>query len=214
MGSGRALHGGDLRAGARLALGARLQDRADRRTGGGLCAVEVHRHKGRVGNRAAPPRGRHPRPDRAVVAGAGRLRDHPGTLERRRAVPQWRAAWHDLGAGLWFHGGAARIRGACLDAVRELHPVVGCGQIGRHLADAKRACRPFLDARRDRPVVHAAAVRFGLGAERAAAAQRARRSGAHQTRTDDRGRTPQLPKSLCAGADRDRRRLCPAHRLS
>ena len=70
----------------------------------------------------------------ALIGARGSLPDpvraDPGALEYRLPVRQWPFPGHDLGPGVRLSGRPARVRGAGRHAVRQLHCLLGRGQIG------------------------------------------------------------------------------------
>ncbi len=88
--------------------------------------------------------------------------------------------------------GRRASRSARCHAVRELHPVLGRGQIGGAPAASHRRARD-VDARHDGACVRAGAADLALSARASAAARRARRSRTDRPRTDAPRRPRRFP---------------------
>ena len=192
------LHGGDLRRGGRMGLRPGLQDRAGDRPGRGLRPVQADRGQGDRRDEGRTPGRRHHRVDRHFMAGPGAVRRDACAVERGRPVPERPTAGPDLGPGVRFHGGPAHQRGSGRHIVRQLHPVLGRGEVGRKGPDGASACQRLLDAGSRRRRLHAPAGRLCPGPRRPASAQSRRRSRPRRTPTDAGARADRLPDRALA----------------
>lgn len=168
-----------------MAVRVRLQDRPGDRPGRRLRHGQVHRGQGDLRNAGRPPGHDHPDPYLRGRDVAAAVRDRADGDRADGDVSERSVPGHDLGPGVRLPGGTPPDRGAQRHAVRQLHPVVGRGQVGGQDAAAGQY-RRAVDAVRLGPDLRAPDAGGGAGPGAVAAAHAGRRGRAGQARADER----------------------------